>query len=549
MRQRQRWGGVTITWCKHPRAASPGNFIRKKKVQRTRCGKPLPIMSFQHATLASLFLSGFSIESIAVEAVVRPGLPQLRITGMSAGPARDTAERLRAVIHALGIRLPATSILLHLAPQDLPKRGAYLDLALLCTLLVALRIPAAGTLLHETWDSRTLFLGEVSLDGRLRRGRPLLPLLAAAREHGFRRAVLPRRHVREAQLCGDLSCVAIDCVGDLLRAPPREVEPAATARRNRPVWSGPILGDRRLLRGVLAAAAGAHPVLMVGPPGTGKTTVAALLHALLPPLREDELLEQRALQALLGRHVQGPTPDLRPLRCPHHTVTLAGLLGGGRPPLPGEVTLAHGGLLFLDELGEVHRETLQSLREPLESGRVHLARGGAMQSSLPARFWFAAASNPCPCGFSEGHAGGCTCRAGAIRTYLSRIRGPLEDRIDVHLHFVLEAPNEDTSPDILELYEFVDRAEAVQAIRYANRGIRRNGELDGGMLEEFAPLRGAAAEDWLTMERKLNRRGRAGVRRLARTLADLSGVAEIRTVDLVEAAYLRDPTKKRQDGE
>ena len=503
-----------------------------------------------HAKLDSLLLADFSVERITAEVVVRPGLPQLRITGMSAGPARETAERLRAVMHSLGVRLPATSVLLHLAPGDLSKRGAYLDLPLLATFLMALGVPAPGTLLFESWDSRTLFLGETSLDGTLRFGRPLLPLLVSARSHGFLRAVLPRAHEHEASMCCDLECIGIDGVADLLRLGGRRIPLRPPIRALRPRWGGPIPSNKRLLRGVLASAAGAHALLMVGPPGTGKTTLAALLHTLLPALRDDELLEITALRAMLSKQCSLELAATRPMRAPHHSVTLAGLVGGGRPPSPGEVTLAHGGLLFLDEMGEVQRETLQSLREPLESGQVNLARGAAMLSSLPARFWFAGASNPCPCGFANGHAARCTCSAPAIRSYLSRIRGPLEDRIDVQLRLGhTYGAGDGAAPEFEALVASVERAEERQRRRFAGSGIRRNGEIDGGLLDRFAPLVGEAHALWPRLVRELNGRGRAGVRRLARTLADLSGVAEIRTVDLVEAAYLRDPTKKRQDGE
>ncbi len=511
-------------------------------------------MNLRHATIASLIIHDLTVKPISLEAVVRPGLPQFRITGMAAGAARDTAERLRSVAHAQGIRLPAVSVLLHLGPGDLPKRGAYLDLGLFATLLLALDVATPDTLLADCGLTPTLFLGEATLDGTLRASRPLLPLLVEAARFGFRRIVLPMAHEAEARLA-TIECIGIRSVADLFRPTPEPVRRSAPVCAPAQPWSGPIPSGNPL-RGILAAAAGAHPLLMVGPPGTGKTTAASLLHALLPPWRTEELVETLALTALL---VDRPMSDIfepgtatqslgRPLRLPHHTVTLAGLIGGCRPPQPGEVTLAHGGLLFIDEIGEVQRETLQSLREPLETGLVHLARGGAASTTLPARFWFAAAGNPCPCGYF-GSLDRCTCSVAARRSYATRLQGPLEDRMDLHLRFDSGPPEGATGVTFQELVSVVARAERSQRERYAGSGIRRNGELQGNQVDEFASLSKAVRRYWEEKEAIYNGRARAGIRRLARTLADLSGVAEVRTVDLDEAAFLRNPKKHARGGE
>jgi magnesium chelatase family protein len=476
---------------------------------------------------------GLDAVPVTVEAHVGPGLPGLQLIGSSGAAAREAAERVRAALAAVGQRLPAQKALVSLAPADVPKVGARFDLAIAVAVLVDRGIvPAAAV-------ANAAFVGELALDGGVRRVAGVLPTAAAMPAAGVRRLVVPEGNAAEAALAGAVEVVPVDDLEETVavlcgQQPPRPVP----ARVSAPAWSGPDLADVRgqaeARRALELAAAGGHHLLLVGPPGSGKSMLAARLPGLLPRLSTAEALEVAAIRSVAGRLTeQGGLDRMPPFRAPHHAATMPALLGGGTGvALPGALSLAHRGVLFLDELFEWPRRLLEALREPLEEGVVRLARARATVT-YPCRTVLVCAGNPCPCGGGAG----CACTDEAIWTYRSRLSGPLADRLDLAptvaplraADLLAGAAGESTRTVAAR----VGRAREFGAARWG----RRITNSHATAAEVRATASGAALRALAGAVEQGSPSGRGFERalRVARTVADLDGSATIAREHALEA--------------
>jgi magnesium chelatase family protein len=497
-------------------------------------------------------IEGLDARPVTVEVDIRSGLPAFTIVGLADVAVREARERVRAAILNSGFSFPASRITANLAPADLPKIGPGIDLALACAVLAASRqIPA------ETLDSHALF-GELSLDGTLRPCSGTLAVAEAALAAGLRTLIVASGRAREARLIHGLRVGVSDSLASAVRVlhggePDRVPDIASAAgatssRRSHTPDLADVRGQQEAVRALIVAAAGGHNCLLSGPPGAGKTMLAQRLPSILPPLTRAEAIEVTRIHSVSGdRAVEELLRD-RPFRAPHHTITTAGLIGGARRGWVGEVVLAHRGVLFLDELSEFARPTLEALRQPVEDGRVAIVR--ARHSAVyPARFMLVGATNPCPCGYA-GDEERCRCSEAAIDRYRRRLSGPLLDRIDMLVNmrrgdaYGVSAPAL-TSSD--RARERVLQARERQRARLHEVGIALNAHMDARTAREHARLDSASerALESACERGALSARGAQRVLRLARTLADLAGSERVGPSQIDYALALR-PEAARQ---
>jgi magnesium chelatase family protein len=484
-------------------------------------------------------LDGISARPVRVEVDVHRGLPNFSIVGLPDAAVREARERVRAALVNCGFEFPLRRIVTNLAPASLRKAGPGMDLAIAAALLTA-----SGQLSLEALP-RLAMVGELALDGSTRPVSGVLAIAEAAREGGAEAIVVPAENGPEAALAGGIDVIALESIDQLPLLgsgewAPERPEPLPLLLD--PNGGGPDLADlrgqRHLRYALEVAAAGGHSLLMIGPPGAGKSLAARRLPSILPPLAPEEALEVARIASACGR-LNGEPVGGRPYRAPHHTVSPAGLVGGGNPPNPGEATLSHRGVLFLDELCEFRRDTLEALRAPLETGSVTIARSGAWRQ-LPCRFMLVAAANPCPCGRGDTDSE-CSCSPMAVQRYQGRLSGALADRIDILAAIrqpsALEiggAPGEPSAA----VRERVTVARERQELRLGAG--RSNAEMTPGEARECALSDEAAtllAE--LYSRRRLSGRAHDRVLRLAQTVADLDGAETIEREQMAQALQLR----------
>ena len=495
-------------------------------------------------TCAVIGLDGVLVE---VEVDSAQGTPGLAIVGLPDAAVQESRERVRSAIRNSGARFPLGRVTVNLAPADIRKEGPAYDLPIALGILLA-----SGQVVADVSDA--LVIGELSLDGTVRHTTGVLPMVGLAHDRGLRRAFVPEVDAPEAALVDGIDVIPIPSLaalvqhrtgGRILRPFAGPADPEAGDLPARGVDLREIAGQEHVKRGLELAAAGGHNVIMVGPPGAGKTLLARAMPTIMPPLTREEALDVSRIYSVAGLlPADRPLLRARPFRAPHHTISYAGLVGGGAWPRPGEITLAHHGVLFLDELPEFNQRVLEVLRQPLEDRVVTISRAtGAV--TFPASFVLVAAMNPCPCGFAGDPVKPCTCSPSAITRYQKRISGPLLDRIDIHL----EVPR-------LEYEKLADRrpgepsatvqqrviaARAVQARRFDGTGIHVNSAMGPREIRQHCALDegGERLMHAAMQQLQLSARAYHRVLKLARTIADLVGAEQIATHHLAEALPYR----------
>jgi magnesium chelatase family protein len=486
---------------------------------------------------------GVEARMVEVQCAISTGQPGFAVVGLPDKAVSEARERVRAALSAMSIALPSKRITVNLAPADLPKEGSHFDLPIALALLAALEIIPKDEVEH------TVAMGELSLDGRLLPVVGALPAAMAAAEED-RALLCPRACGAEAAWVGATEVIAAGSLDEVVRHYTGQ-QPLPAAEAGEVLAAPPggrdlrdVKGQERAKRALEIAAAGRHHLFMVGTPGSGKSMLAARLPGILPPLSAPEALETSMIHSLAGLLTEGGINRTRPFREPHHTASMAAIVGGGKGAKPGEISLAHNGVLFLDEFPEFPRTVLETLRQPIETGEVMVARANA-HIRYPCRFLLVAAANPCKCGYLTDPARACGRAPACGEDYLGRISGPLMDRFDLRVEVPpvayadLDLPaSGETSASIAAR---VARARAMQAERLAGTGARVNADLEGAALERFAvpDAEGRALVSRVAERMGLSARGYHRVLRVARTIADLDGADAVRKPHVAEAISYR----------
>jgi len=476
------------------------------------------------ARVVTFAVEGVDARRVWVEADIRLGLPAFTVVGLADKAVREARERVRSAMINSGYEFPLRRITVNLAPAYLRKVGPAFDLPLAVSLLVA-----SGQLEPQALDGCAV-VGELSLSGEVRPVRGALAVAEGVRANELRRLVLPRSRAREASLVPDIEVVGVASLqelvatlhGEAARAGLPAEEPAHVDEEVLDLAD--VRGHNALIPGLEVAAAGGHNLFLQGPPGTGKTMIARRLPSILPPLASREAIEVTRIQSIAGLRGSAGLVTTRPFRAPHHTISAAGLVGGGNPPQPGEATLAHHGVLFLDELSEFARSSLEALRQPLEDGDVTIVRGQQVMA-FPTRFMLVAASNPCPCGLGDGR---CQCTPVDLARHRRRLSGPLLDRIDVLMRVErppAEALRRQAAPGSAAVRARVMAARERQQRRLSGQPETCNAQLTSRQIREVGNVSASALRllGELYDRHTLSARGHTRILRVARTVADLDG--------------------------
>ncbi len=489
-------------------------------------------------------LKGFDVE---VEADIMKGLAAFNIVGLPDASIKESKERVRSAIGNSGYRFPIGRITVNLAPANLRKEGSQLDLPIAVSLLTSMGVIVVPP------EEKVAYLGELSLDGRISGVDGALAMVISLRELGFEKFVIPVDNAQECSLIQDVEIYPLRDLNEVVAFTNKEhafepIQPTTyELLKNEKVYDvdfSDIKGQEQLKRSLEIAAAGAHNILIIGPPGAGKTMAAVRIPTILPDLTFEEAIECTKIFSVSGQMNRRNLVQERPFRSPHHTASAVALIGGGRIPKPGEVSLAHNGVLFLDELPEFSKSVLEVLRQPMEDGEVSIARANA-SLSYPSDFMLVASMNPCSCGHFGDPLHDCTCTTQQITNYLGKISGPLLDRIDIHIEVQpvkLDSLMTD-GPSISshDMKARVERARQMQLDRYQGEAIDFNGQLNSKLLRKYVKLSLEVSDIMEKAFTKFNFTARSytKVLKMARTIADLEGSVEIKPEHLLEAIRYR----------
>jgi len=505
--------------------------------------------------LANVFSSsviGIDAYTVAVEVDISRGLPSFSTVGLAEGAVRESKDRVKAALKNSGYNFPADRITVNLAPADIKKEGSGFDLP------IAIGILAANGIIPHSALTDHLIIGELSLDGSIRPIRGALSMAIMAKEVGLKGIYLPLENAMEAGVVGKINVYPVHALSELVQSlngieclVPIQIDPDFMGtQQNYDVDFSDVRGQENVKRALEIAAAGGHNVLMIGPPGAGKTMLAQRLSTILPNLTFGESLETSKVYSVMGLMPKGKgLLTIRPFRAPHHTISDAGLIGGGQIPKPGEVSLSHNGVLFLDEMPEFKKNVLEVLRQPMENGFVTISRASSTVT-YPANFILVGAMNPCPCGFFGDPKRECTCSYKEIQRYRARISGPLMDRIDIHID-VPSVPFRDLTgtsqgQSSFDISRRVIKARSIQENRFHKSKIHTNAMMNSRQIRKFCQI-DEKSNSLLEMAMEkfgLSARALSRILKISRTIADLVGSQNIEQIHIAEAIQYRSLDRK-----
>lgn len=502
-----------------------------------------------YSNISTCCLEGLMGYKIACECDLANGMRSFNIVGLPDASIKESKERVRSAIENTGIKFPVKRITINLAPANLKKEGSQLDLAIAVSILSSMGIVACP-------DEKFAFIGELSLDGKLNAIDGCLCMVLSLKEMGFTRVFVPKDNSKECSMVKGIEKVGLDSLDSLIKILNKEIEPTfieeeiiSVENSHSKLDFSDIKGQKLLKRAMEIAAAGFHNLLMIGPPGSGKTMAAMRLATILPDMSFDEIMETTKIYSVAGLLKDSRIISTRPFRSPHHTASNVSLIGGGRVPKPGEISLAHNGCLFLDELPEFSKATIEVLRQPLESKEITITRINA-SLTYPANFLFIAGMNPCPCGYHGDPNHECSCSLTQINNYLNKISRPILDRIDIHVEVspvkLDELTQKEKCESSADIKKRVERARQIQKERFKNKSFITNSQMSSNDIRKYCKLtKELEAIMNLAFDKyKFSARSFDKILKLSRTIADLENSSDIEANHLMEAIRYRTVDQK-----